>query len=154
MKNSMRIKANRKGQMSSKTFSVLDNYPEYELNIGIEVHVQLTTKSKIFCSCSNEVTKEPNTNICEICSGYPGTLPVLNTEVVKNAILAGLATNCSITPISSFARKHYFYPDLPKGYQITQNDSPICHEGYIPIRLEDGSVKNIRLIRIHMEEDA
>jgi len=154
MKNSMRIKANRKGQMSSKTFSVLDNYPEYEVNIGIEVHVQLTTKSKIFCSCSNEITKEPNTNICEICSGYPGTLPVLNTEVVKNAILAGLATNCKIAPISSFARKHYFYPDLPKGYQITQSDTPICYEGHIPIRLHDGTIKNIRLIRIHMEEDA
>ena len=140
--------------MSSKTFSVLDSYPDYEVNIGIEVHVQLTTKSKIFCSCSNEITKKPNVNICEVCSGYPGTLPVLNTQVVKNAILAGLATNCDIAQISSFARKHYFYPDLPKGYQITQSDSPICHEGYIPIRLLDGTVKNIRLIRIHMEEDA
>ena len=140
--------------MSSKTFSVLDNYPEYEVNIGIEVHVQLNTKSKIFCPCSNEVVREPNTTICETCSGYPGTLPVLNSEVVRNAILAGLATSCNIAKISSFARKHYFYPDLPKGYQITQSDSPICYEGHIPIRLEDGSIKNIRLIRIHMEEDA
>jgi len=140
--------------MSSKTFSILENYPEYEVNIGIEVHVQLTVKSKIFCSCSNEICKEPNKNICNICSGYPGTLPVLNKKVVKNAILAGLATNCQIARISTFARKHYFYPDLPKGYQITQNDIPICSEGYIPIRLEDTTTKNVRLIRIHMEEDA
>lgn len=140
--------------MPSKTFSVLDNYPKYEANIGIEVHVQLNTKSKIFCPCSNAVGKEPNTNICDVCAGYPGTLPVLNKEVVKNAILAGLATNCTISNISSFARKHYFYPDLPKGYQITQSEPPICSEGYVPIRLEDGSIKKIRLIRIHMEEDA
>ncbi|MFC1841852.1 Asp-tRNA(Asn)/Glu-tRNA(Gln) amidotransferase subunit GatB [Candidatus Dependentiae bacterium] len=140
--------------MASKTFSVLENYPEYETTIGLEIHVQLTTKSKIFCTCSNDISKEPNTNICEVCSGYPGTLPVLNTEVVKSAILAGLATNCEIARISSFARKHYFYPDLPKGYQITQNDQPICTEGHIPIRLEDGTIKKIRLIRIHMEEDA
>ncbi|MFC1842422.1 Asp-tRNA(Asn)/Glu-tRNA(Gln) amidotransferase subunit GatB [Candidatus Dependentiae bacterium] len=140
--------------MSSKSFSVLDNYPDYVTDIGIEVHVQLTTKSKIFCSCSNEVVKEPNTNICEICSGYPGTLPVLNSEVIKNAVLAGLATNCKIEKVSKFARKHYFYPDLPKGYQITQSDTPICYEGHIPIRLEDGSIKNIRITRIHMEEDA
>jgi len=147
------VKAER-GIVSVKTFSVLDNYPQYEVNIGIEVHVQLTTKSKIFCTCSNEVSKQPNTNICNICAGYPGTLPVLNKEVVESAIFAGLATNCNIAQISSFARKHYFYPDLPKGYQITQNDSPICTEGQIPIRLEDGTIKNIRLVRIHMEEDA
>ena len=152
-KNANQTQAER-GNVSTKTFSVLDNYPEYEVNIGIEVHVQLNTKSKIFCSCSNDVTKDPNKNICEICSGYPGTLPVLNTEVVKNAVLAGLATNCKIAKVSYFARKHYFYPDLPKGYQITQSDVPICSEGYIPIRLEDGSIKNIRLCRIHMEEDA
>ncbi|KKP25746.1 MAG: Aspartyl/glutamyl-tRNA(Asn/Gln) amidotransferase subunit B [candidate division TM6 bacterium GW2011_GWF2_30_66] len=137
-----------------KTFSILENYPDYEVNIGMEVHVQLTTKSKIFCSCSNEITKEPNTNICQICSGHPGTLPVLNAEVVKNAVLAGLATNCNIEPVCYFARKHYFYPDLPKGYQTTQSDKPICYEGYLPIKLEDGSIKNIRINRIHMEEDA
>lgn len=132
----------------------MDNYPHYELNIGIEVHVQLLTKSKIFCSCANQVGKTPNTNICNICTAQPGSLPVLNKKVVEYAIKAGLATNCAITPRNTFARKHYFYPDLPKGYQISQNEDPICTAGYVPIRLEDGSIKKIRLIRIHMEEDA
>lgn len=140
--------------MSSKTFSVIENYPDYEVNIGIEVHVQLTTKTKIFCSCPIEIAKQPNSNICPVCAGYPGVLPVLNSQVVKNAVLAGLATNCNIREVSSFARKHYFYPDLPKGYQITQSDNPICYEGYLPIRLEDGSIKKVRILRIHMEEDA
>lgn len=138
----------------SKTFSVLDNYPDYELNIGIEVHAQLSTKSKIFCWCANQVGKTPNSNICNICTGQPGALPVLNKKVVESAIKAGLATNCAITPRNSFARKHYFYPDLPKNYQITQNEDPICTQGYVQIRLEDESTKKIRLIRIHMEEDA
>ncbi len=136
----------------SKT--IHDKYPDYAVNIGIEVHAQLTTKSKIFCSCSNEVIKEPNTNICNICAGHPGILPVLNKKVVDHAILAGLAVNCKITQLCSFDRKHYFYPDLPKNYQITQNDYPICTEGHVSIRLEDGSTKKICLIRIHMEEDA
>ncbi len=134
--------------------SILQKYPDYEVNIGMEVHVQLTTKRKIFCTCANEITKEPNSNICQICSGHPGVLPTLNKKVVEYAILAGLATNCKIAPISTFARKHYFYPDLPKNYQITQNTEPICIEGNIDITLEDGSKKSIRLIRIHMEEDA
>jgi aspartyl-tRNA(Asn)/glutamyl-tRNA(Gln) amidotransferase subunit B len=134
--------------------SILHRYPEYECTIGIEVHVQLNTKSKIFCTCSNEPVQEPNTNIDQICCGYPGVLPVLNKQVVHNAILAGLATNCTITPVSEFARKHYFYPDLPKNYQITQSDKPICKNGHVAIRLADGSKKNVRLIRIHMEEDA
>ena len=140
--------------MSSQTPSILDNYPNYELNIGIEVHVQLNTQSKIFCSCANQVGQTPNTNICNICTAQPGSLPVLNKKVVEYAIRAGLATQCAITKKNSFARKHYFYPDLPKNYQISQNEDPICTAGYIPIRLEDGSIKNIRLIRIHMEEDA
>lgn len=134
--------------------SILQKYPEYECTIGIEVHVQLNTKSKIFCTCSNEPVQEPNTNICQICSGYPGVLPMLNKQVVQNAVLAGLATHCTISPISEFSRKHYFYPDLPKNYQITQGDKPICHDGTVTIRLADGSKKTIRLIRIHMEEDA
>lgn len=134
--------------------SVLDAYPDYETNIGIEVHIQLTTKSKVFCSCSNEITVEPNKNICEICTGQPGCLPVLNKKVVDFALLLGLATNCSITRHCGFARKHYFYPDLPKGYQITQGDDAICKEGFVQIRQEDGSLKKIRLVRIHMEEDA
>lgn len=138
----------------AKTASVLDNYPDYEVTIGIEVHAQLTTKSKIFCSCSNEVAKHANSNICVTCTGQPGSLPLLNKQVVDYAIMAGLATNSTITPVSFFARKHYFYPDLPKNYQITQSDYPICTNGHILIRTEDESIKKIRLMRIHMEEDA
>lgn len=136
--------------------SILSRYPDYEVNIGIEVHVQLITNSKIFCTCANTITNAPNSNICQICTGQPGSLPMLNEDVVKSAIKAGLATNCNIAPVSYFARKHYFYPDLPKNYQITQSDIPICTNGYVSIRLEDnnGSKKNIRLIRIHIEEDA
>ncbi|MFI5333261.1 MAG: Asp-tRNA(Asn)/Glu-tRNA(Gln) amidotransferase subunit GatB [Candidatus Babeliales bacterium] len=133
---------------------ILERYPDYAINIGIEVHAQLNTASKIFCTCPNQVGQEPNTNMCQICAGYPGVLPMLNKQVVENAILAALGTNSTITPTSSFARKHYFYPDLPKDYQITQSDAPICTDGHIPIRLEDGTTKNIHLIRIHMEEDA
>ncbi len=140
--------------MSKKQPSILDHYPDYALNIGIEVHVQLNTDSKIFCASNNKRCNKPNECICNICAGYPGVLPVLNKKVVDSGILAGLATNCKISNISSFARKHYFYPDLPKGYQITQDKEPICTEGFVPIRLEDGSIKKIRLIRIHMEEDA
>ncbi len=132
----------------------LDRYPNYEATIGIEVHVQLTTKSKIFCTCANEISQTPNKNICQICTGQPGVLPILNKEVIHDAIKAGLATHCHIAPRSEFARKHYFYPDLPKNYQITQSDNPICSQGYVPIPLENGTTKNIRLIRIHMEEDA
>jgi len=138
----------------AKNGSVLDKYPEYEVVIGMEVHAQLTTKSKIFCSCANSVGKDPNSDICHICAGYPGALPVLNKKAVNYAILAGIATNCTIAKKSKFDRKHYFYPDLPKGYQITQNFKPISSNGFVPIRLEDGSVKKIRLNRIHIEEDA
>lgn len=138
----------------SKAVSILDHYPDYELNIGIEVHVQLKTKTKIFCGCSNQAGQEPNSNICIVCTAQPGSLPVLNKQVIEYAILAGLATQCTIAPESRFARKHYFYPDLPKGYQTTQSDEPICIDGSVAIRLEDGTIKNIRLIRIHMEEDA
>lgn len=134
--------------------SALLHHPEYEAVIGIEVHVQLKTKSKIFCSCENVVAKDPNENICNICTGQPGVLPVLNKQVVDYAILAGLAMNCEISQKSSFDRKHYFYPDLPKNYQITQQNEPICKKGYIPILLEDGTTKNIHLTRIHIEEDA
>lgn len=134
--------------------TVLDRYPDFRMDIGIEVHVQLNTKTKIFCSCSNEQEVVPNKNICPVCAGYPGVLPVLNKQVVEYAILAGLGTNCQISLISEFDRKHYFYPDLPKNYQITQNDHPICRNGYVMIRLEDGSTKKIRINRIHIEEDA
>jgi len=134
--------------------SVLERYPDYEATIGIEVHVQLTTKSKIFCSCNNTPCEEPNCNICDVCSGYPGALPVLNKQAVDFAILSGLATNCSISTRSHFDRKHYFYPDLPKDYQITQQADPICTEGFLSVRLGCSEIKKVRLIRIHMEEDA
>ncbi len=134
--------------------SVLENYPDYRIDIGMEVHVQLNTKTKIFCSCSNAQTEIPNTHICQICTGHPGTLPVLNKEVLICAIKAALGTNSEIAPYSIFARKHYFYPDLPKGYQTTQDKNPFCSNGFITIEKEDGTKKNIRLIRIHIEEDA
>lgn len=134
--------------------SILEKYPDYEAVIGMEVHVQLTTKTKIFCTCANEVIKDANRNICEICTGQPGPLPVLNKQVVEYAVLAGLAVNCDISKVSIFDRKHYFYPDLPKDYQITQQYQPICLNGFVPIRLADGTTKNIRLNRIHIEEDA
>ncbi len=126
----------------------------YETVIGIEVHVQLTTKSKIFCQCPNIVSHDQNSTICPICAGHPGVLPVLNKEVAERAIMVGLATNCTITEDNFFARKHYFYPDLPKAYQITQSTEPICKNGFLEIPLEDGSFKKIRINRIHMEEDA
>lgn len=140
--------------MAEHISSVLDKYPDYEATIGMEVHVQLTTKTKIFCSCPNTVAQDPNSNICPICAGYPGTMPMLNKKVVDYAILAGIATNCTINEQSTFDRKHYFYPDLPKNFQITQQAEPICTDGFVTIRLEDGSTKNINLIRIHIEEDA
>lgn len=133
---------------------ILERYPDYEINIGIEVHVQLNTKSKIFCLCPNQVAEQPNINICQICCGYPGVLPVLNKAVVESAILAGLGTESQITPRTTFARKHYFYPDLPKNYQITQHTDPICTAGRIKIKTSNGEDKYVRLTRIHMEEDA
>ncbi len=138
----------------SKFQSVIDKYPDYQVDIGIEVHIQLTTKSKIFCASENGPSKYPNQNIDPICAGYPGVLPILNRQVVDYAIMAGLATESTINQRSEFARKHYFYPDLPKGFQITQDDKPICTNGSVAIRLENGEMKKIRLIRIHMEEDA
>jgi aspartyl-tRNA(Asn)/glutamyl-tRNA(Gln) amidotransferase subunit B len=139
--------------MSEHT-SILDKYPDYEATIGMEVHVQLNTNTKIFCSCANSIAQEPNTNICPICTGYPGAMPMLNKKVVDYAILAGIATNCTINEQSTFDRKHYFYPDLPKNFQITQQAQPICTDGLVTIRCENGSSKNVRLIRIHIEEDA
>ena len=137
-----------------KFTSILDKYSEYEATIGIEVHAQLTTKSKIFCSCMNTIIKNPNINICNICTGYPGALPVINKKIIDYGILTGLATKCIIEKQCFFDRKHYFYPDLPKNYQITQQYQPICTGGYVPIRLENGDIKKIHLERIHIEEDA
>jgi aspartyl-tRNA(Asn)/glutamyl-tRNA(Gln) amidotransferase subunit B len=126
---------------------------EYDVVIGLEVHAQLLTNTKIFCSCPNKFGNEPNSNTCPVCTGQPGSLPVLNEEVVHFAIKAGLATNCTINKYSIFARKNYFYPDLPKGYQISQYELPICEHGYITISL-NGEEKKIGITRIHMEEDA
>ena len=127
---------------------------EFEAVIGLEVHCQLLTQSKIFCRCSTQFGAKQNTQVCPVCLGMPGVLPVLNRQAVDFAIRMGLATNCRIADHSIFARKNYFYPDLPKGYQISQYEEPLCEEGYLEIELEGGSRKKIRIIRIHLEEDA
>ncbi len=126
---------------------------EFLTTLGLEVHCELSTKTKIFCSCSTEFGGEPNTHVCEICTGMPGTLPVLNKQVVEYAIRAGLATNCEITQYNKFDRKNYFYPDLPKAYQVSQLYLPICQNGHIDIEV-NGVKKAIRIKEIHMEEDA
>lgn len=126
----------------------------YEAVIGLEVHTQLLTKSKVFCGCSTKFGAPPNTNVCPICLGHPGVLPVLNEKVVEFTALMGLATECRINRKSILARKNYFYPDLPKGYQISQFEIPVCEDGYLRIEEENGSSKKIRIKRIHLEEDA
>lgn len=127
---------------------------EWEIVMGLEVHTELATKTKIFCGCSTEFGEEPNTHVCEICSGMPGTLPLLNKRVVEFAIRTGVATNCTITQNNKFDRKNYFYPDLPKAYQISQLYLPICRNGYIEVNTKDGEKKKIGIHEIHMEEDA
>lgn len=129
-------------------------YEKYEPVIGLEVHAQMKTKSKAFCKCSTDFHSSPNSNVCPVCLGYPGTLPVLNEELVDYTIRMGLATNCKIRETSIFARKNYFYPDLTKGYQITQFETPVCYDGFLNIKLKNKEVKRIGITRIHMEEDA
>lgn len=126
----------------------------YEAVIGLEVHAQLLTRSKAFCGCPTTFGNEPNTNVCPICLGMPGTLPVLNRNLVAYVVQMGLATGCTIASRSVFARKNYFYPDLPKGYQISQYEEPICSGGMVEIESPDGVRKRIGITRIHMEEDA
>ena len=126
---------------------------EFETVIGLEVHAQLKTNTKIFCGCPTSFGAEPNTNVCPVCLGMPGVLPVLNKRVVEYAMKMGLATNCRINQVNQFARKNYFYPDLPKGYQVSQFDLPIAEHGYVEIEV-DGRERRIGLTRIHMEEDA
>jgi aspartyl-tRNA(Asn)/glutamyl-tRNA(Gln) amidotransferase subunit B len=126
---------------------------KYEAVIGLEVHLQLRTRTKIFCSCSSRFGDPPNSNVCPVCLGLPGALPVLNQEAVTMAIKAALALNCAINPRSRFARKNYFYPDLPKGYQISQFDEPLAENGWVEIEVAE-SRKRIGVTRVHMEEDA
>lgn len=128
-------------------------YSDYEIVMGLEVHSELKTKTKIFCDCKNEFGGEPNTHCCPICTGMPGTLPVLNGQVVEFAIKAGLALGCKINQFSKQDRKNYFYPDLPKAYQVSQYDLPLCYEGEVEIDV-DGESRTIGITRIHIEEDA
>ena len=131
------------------------NREAYEAVIGLEVHTHLLTRSKLFCGCSTKFGAEPNANVCPVCMGMPGVLPVLNRRVVELAIRAGLAAHCTIAPYSIFDRKSYFYPDLPKGYQISQYETPICKGGYIDLPANgNGESRRIGLTRIHIEEDA
>ncbi len=125
----------------------------YEAVIGLEVHAQVLTETKIFCRCSTKFGSEPNTQTCPVCIGMPGVLPVLNKKALEFSIKTGLATNCKISSFSRFARKNYFYPDLPKGYQISQYELPICEHGYVEIVVH-GGIKKIGITRIHLEEDA
>ena len=128
-------------------------YTDYETVIGLEVHVELNTKTKVFCSCPTDFGGEPNTRVCPVCMGLPGALPVLNRQVVRHAAKAGLALGCTVAPVSGQDRKNYFYPDLPKAYQISQYDRPLCSGGSLEIETADGS-KEVRITRIHIEEDA
>lgn len=126
----------------------------YEVVIGLEIHAQLNTQTKMFCTCDNDsFGKEPNINACPICMGFPGTLPVANRTAIEKGVLAALALNCEIQPFSKFDRKHYFYPDLPKGFQISQYDQPLATGGFVEIEI-DGKPKKIRITRLHLEDDA
>ena len=127
--------------------------PAFESVIGLEVHVQLSTATKMFCRCRNHFGDPPNSNVCPVCLGLPGALPVINNVAIEGAVKAGLMLNCAIARFSKFDRKHYFYPDLPKAYQISQYDLPICGKGYLDVEL-DGAVKRFGITRVHLEEDA
>ena len=128
---------------------------EFEAVIGLEIHAQISTKTKMFCRCDNDsFDKEPNINICPVCSGFPGQLPVVNEEAVHKGVKAALALNCVIPEYSKFDRKNYFYPDNPKGFQISQYDEPISKDGFVDIDMEEGRVMKVRITRLHLEDDA
>ena len=127
---------------------------KYETVIGLEVHLQLSTATKIFCGCANQFGETPNTLTCPVCLGLPGSLPVVNARALEYAIKVGLALSCTINHSIKFDRKNYFYPDCPKAYQISQFDLPICSNGFLIIDAEEGSSKKIRIHRAHLEEDA
>ncbi|WP_405139314.1 Asp-tRNA(Asn)/Glu-tRNA(Gln) amidotransferase subunit GatB [Nocardia sp. NBC_01388] len=142
--------------MSAATVDLMDYtdvISRYEPVLGMEVHVELGTATKMFCGCPTEFGAEPNTQVCPVCLGLPGSLPVVNEKAVESAIRIGLALNCSITPWGRFARKNYFYPDQPKNYQISQYDEPIATDGYLDVILDDGAVFRVEIERAHMEED-
>ena len=128
---------------------------DYEVIIGLETHIQLNTQTKIFCSCKADSWEAaPNTNICPVCSGMPGVLPVLNSEAVRKGALLAVAMHAEINPVSHFDRKNYFYPDLPKGYQITQFDEPIGKGGYLDLQIPEGVTRRVHIHKLHLEEDA
>ena len=128
---------------------------EFEAVIGLEIHAQINTETKMFCRCDNDsYDKEPNSNVCEVCMGFPGQLPVINEEAVKKGTIAAIALNCNIPEYCKFDRKNYFYPDLPKGFQISQFDEPLSEKGSVKITLESGRNKTIRVTRLHLEDDA